>query len=337
MSDRDLDVRRRALVAARELARQGVARLRRASVWSGEAVADHLRDGDRLAERAAETEVTAATTPPRTYGTIDAPHHLPARRAEPDRSLLRARSARSTKSSRQIDDVIGMIMIVSTTIAVKTVDSTCCGRRRRSGSSRSSCSGTARRAARRTAPSTKMPQSPITTLGTAASISISVPTGPRIDGGASSLRKSPIAIESGAASSTRPERGDDRPDDERRAPRTGSVTGFQALSQTKLRPKSLIAGHAPSKTFQMIAAIDRARASSAASGGDARAAQRRRSGRRGGACAERGDGAGTRSGFHRAPAFQLARRGARARSPPRHTSFTSCAPRGAGARRHSDA
>ena len=49
-----------------------------------------------------------------------------------------------------------------------------------------------------------MPQRPMTTLGTAASISISVPIGPRIAGGASSLRKSPIAIESGAASSTAP-------------------------------------------------------------------------------------------------------------------------------------
>ena len=49
-----------------------------------------------------------------------------------------------------------------------------------------------------------MPQRPMTTLGTAASISISVPIGPRIDGGASSLRKRPIAIESGAASSSAP-------------------------------------------------------------------------------------------------------------------------------------
>ena len=44
-----------------------------------------------------------------------------------------------------------------------------------------------------------MPQRPITTLGTAASMSISVPIGPRTAGGASSLRNSPIAIEIGAA------------------------------------------------------------------------------------------------------------------------------------------
>ena len=54
-----------------------------------------------------------------------------------------------------------------------------------------------------TGPRTKMPQSPITTLGTAASISTSEPTTPRTAGGASSLRKRPIAIESGAASRTR--------------------------------------------------------------------------------------------------------------------------------------
>ena len=33
------------------------------------------------------------------------------------------------------------------------------------------------------------------------------------------------------------------------------MTGFQPLSQTKLIPKCWIAGHAPSKTFQMIPAM----------------------------------------------------------------------------------
>ena len=65
----------------------------------------------------------AATTPPRTDGTITVLDHLPARRAEPDRRPPRAPSGTPMKSSRQIDDVIGMIMIVSTMIAVKTVDS----------------------------------------------------------------------------------------------------------------------------------------------------------------------------------------------------------------------
>ena len=49
-----------------------------------------------------------------------------------------------------------------------------------------------------------MPQRPTTTLGTAASISTSEPITPRIAGGASSVRKSAIAIESGAASSIAP-------------------------------------------------------------------------------------------------------------------------------------
>ena len=50
-----------------------------------------------------------------------------------------------------------------------------------------------------TGPMTRMPQSPMTTLGTAASISTSAPTGPRSQRGASSVRKSAIAIESGPA------------------------------------------------------------------------------------------------------------------------------------------
>ena len=47
-----------------------------------------------------------------------------------------------------------------------------------------------------------MPQSPRITLGIAASSSISVPTGPRIQRGASSVRKSAIAIDIGVASSS---------------------------------------------------------------------------------------------------------------------------------------
>ena len=44
-----------------------------------------------------------------------------------------------------------------------------------------------------------MPQRPSTTLGTAASISTSEPITPRTAGGASSVRKSAIAIASGPA------------------------------------------------------------------------------------------------------------------------------------------
>ena len=97
-----------------------------------------------------------------------------------------------------------------------------------------------------------MPHSPITTLGTAASMSTSVPTGVLIHGGASSLRKSPIAIESGAARRTAPNEVTIVPMIRSRAPYSFSGA-FQTLSHRKLRWKTLIAGHAPSATRQMIA------------------------------------------------------------------------------------
>ena len=81
-----------------------------------------------------------------------------------------------------------------------------------------------------------MPQRPMTTLGTAASISISVPTGPRIAGGAISLRKSPIATESGPASSIAPNDVTIVPMIRSRAPNS-LATGFQSLCQRKPRPK----------------------------------------------------------------------------------------------------
>ena len=86
-------------------------------------VADHLRDRDRLAERAAEPEDDGGddaaahdgTTTVRTISQRVAPSPTAPSSSSP---------GRSTKSSRQIDDVIGMIMIVSTSIAANTVDST---------------------------------------------------------------------------------------------------------------------------------------------------------------------------------------------------------------------
>ena len=100
-------------------------------------------------------------------------------------------------------------------------------------------------------PSTKMPQSPTTTLGTAASIEISEPTGPRIAGGASSLRKRPIAIESGAAMSSAPNDVTSVPMMNDLAPKT-FVTGFQTSFQTNAIPNSFIAGQAPWISFQAI-------------------------------------------------------------------------------------
>ena len=60
--------------------------------------------------------VTAATMPPRTYGTTT-PRTISQRVApSPTDASLMSRGT-LTKSSRQIEEVIGIIMIVSTTIA----------------------------------------------------------------------------------------------------------------------------------------------------------------------------------------------------------------------------
>ena len=74
--------------------------------------------------------MTAATTPPFTYGTTT-PRTISQRVApSPSEASLTSRGT-LTKSSRQIDDVIGMIMIVSTTIAGSTP--ACCGVPAKSG------------------------------------------------------------------------------------------------------------------------------------------------------------------------------------------------------------
>ena len=59
-------------------------------------------------------------------------------------------------------------------------------------------------------PSTRIPQSPSTTLGIAASVSTSAPTMPPTPRGASSLRKSAIAIASGDRDHERDQRRDGR-------------------------------------------------------------------------------------------------------------------------------
>src|SRR5579884_3436888 len=98
-----------------------------------------------------------------------------------------------------------------------------------------------------------MPHRPTTTLGTAASMSISVPTEVRIAGGASSLRKRPIAIESGAESSIAPNDVTSVPTIRSRAPNRSSGA-FQTSCQRKPSLKRRIAGQAPSATRQTIAA-----------------------------------------------------------------------------------
>ena len=108
-------------------------------------------------------------------------------------------SSRGTlrNSSRQTLATIGTTMIASTSPAMKMpLD---CGVPLKSGMKPSvSCSHGSRWFAAN-GPSTRIPQSPSTTLGTAASVSTSAPTMPPTPRGASSLRKSAIAIASGTA------------------------------------------------------------------------------------------------------------------------------------------
>src|SRR5438552_8797644 len=169
-----------------------------------------------------------------------------------------------------------------------------------------------------------MPQSPITTLGTAASISISVPTVPRTDGGASSLRKRPIAIESGAARSTAPNDVTIVPMIRSRAPNL-LVTGLNSLCQTKPSPKTRIAGHAPSTTRQTMAATTRSASSAArpvkpwSTASPTRSDARRVRGSRAGAETEAAS-----TGAQDSSAAGLVG----PRSPLRHTTFTFCVPPG---------
>src|SRR5262249_59426865 len=84
----DLEVRARALVVGGDLAGEGVARPEQRGVERAEAVADHLRDRDRLAERTAETEDDRGDDAAAHVVDDDVADHLPASRAESDRGLL---------------------------------------------------------------------------------------------------------------------------------------------------------------------------------------------------------------------------------------------------------
>ena len=82
--------------------------------WSGDAVADHLRDRDRLAERAAEPEDDRRDD--RRPDVRERRHRRTiSQRVAPsaERAFLEVRGT-VRKSSRQIAEVIGRIMIVST-------------------------------------------------------------------------------------------------------------------------------------------------------------------------------------------------------------------------------
>src|SRR5262249_22163733 len=106
-----------------------------------------------------------------------------------------------TKRSRLIDAVIGTIMIVRTSTAVNIVLPEK-GAVAKNGSQPNAELSQGPSWSCTTGPSTRMPQSPSTTLGIAAGISTRVPMTPRTDLGASSLRYRPMAIDTGAAKST---------------------------------------------------------------------------------------------------------------------------------------
>ena len=98
---------------------------------------------------------------------------------------------------------------------------------------------------------TRMPQRPRTTLGTEASISTSAPTGARIQPGASSVRKSAIAIAMGPATSSA--KSDVRAVPKMNVPAPKSrVTGFQVVPVTNPSPKVSQESCAPAKTFQVM-------------------------------------------------------------------------------------
>ena len=155
-----------------------------------------------------------------------------------------------------------------------------------------------------------MPQSPMTTLGTAASMSTSVPIG-RAD-----RRRRELAEEEAdrdrerRREQHRAERRDDRADDQvARAVTRSAARSSRCARRTRAR-RALIAGHAPSATRQMIAKTtsDAERARRARSG---RRAGRRRCGRRRGACARRPVGSERR----RLPRGQHSSRRAAPRGP----------------------
>ena len=104
-------------------------------------------------------------------------------------------------------------------------------------------------------PSTKMPQSPITTLGTAASIWISEPIGP------ADRRRRELAEEEAdrdrkrRREQQRAERGHERADDELAGAEDLGHRVPGAVPDERRSRTCRIAGQAPSKTFQMIPAM----------------------------------------------------------------------------------
>ena len=95
---------------------------------------------------------------------------------------------------------------------------------------------------------TRMPHRPSTTLGIAASSSTSMPTGVRRRRGASSLRKRPIASDSGTARTSAKNEVTAVPQIRSAAP-NWLVTAFHSFVVRNERPNSEIAGDASSVTL----------------------------------------------------------------------------------------
>ena len=161
-------------------------------------VADRLVDGDRFTEGPPEPEQDRRDDAGRGVGEASTPR-IDSQRVEPSASAPSVRSCGTRmKSSRQIADVIGMIMIVRTSAAGRMP--ACEGVPEKTGSSPSGVSWIqGSRWSRTHGPKTRIPQRPSTTLGIAASSSTIVAIGAATRRGAISVRNSAIAIESGVA------------------------------------------------------------------------------------------------------------------------------------------
>ena len=141
--------------------------------------------------------MSAAATPPRAYGNTT-PRTI-SQRVVPSASAPSFSSdGTPRKSSRLMLETIGRIMIASTTIAVKTLAPDDEGGPNSGIHPSPECSHGSTWV-RSTGPSTRMPHRPMSTLGTAASVSTSAVTGAWMARGASSVRKSAIPIASGVA------------------------------------------------------------------------------------------------------------------------------------------
>jgi hypothetical protein len=156
------------------------------------------------------------------------------------------------KSSRQRLEMIGTIMIVRIRIAANTLEPTGGGGPKIGRKPSAPCSA-GPSVLTMNGPRTRIPQSPRTTVGTAASSSTSGPTTERIQRGASSVRKRAIAIAIGVARSSAPNEVTTVPKMNDLAPNS-SLFWSQAWVVRNFRPNLSIAGQASARTSRVIRA-----------------------------------------------------------------------------------